>query len=157
MKLENIFNASIRKESFYIPREMVITGSVNTEMPGQVAGVINGNLFAKNKVVILKEAVVNGDITAEELLVYGRINGDVVCSGKMIIQNGAVIKGNIVTAEIHIEKDTVIEGVITKSQKQTEEPDDEPGTGYERNDLSGERFEKIVTAKKEDSKRQAWF
>jgi cytoskeletal protein CcmA (bactofilin family) len=161
MKLDNIFSAAVRKESFYIPKEMVITGSINTEMSGQIGGVINGNVFAENKVIILKEGVINGDISAGELLVYGRINGDVLCANKMIVQNGAVIKGNIVTAEIHIEKETVIEGIITKSvinppkyiRQTTAEPERkeqliaEDATDIDRPDLP----------QKEELRRQAWF
>jgi cytoskeletal protein CcmA (bactofilin family) len=33
----------------------------------------------------------------------------------MTVHSGAVIKGNIITVEIHIEKDAVIEGLISKS------------------------------------------
>lgn len=157
MKLDNIFHAAVRKESFFIPKEMVITGSVDTEMPGQVAGVINGNVFVKNKVIILKEGVINGDISAEELLVYGRINGDVLCSGKMLIQNGAVIKGNIITSEIHIEKDTIIEGVINKSFLEPVQFIERAESKSRKNEISDNPADRIVSSQKENVKRQAWF
>ena len=130
-------------------------------MSGQIAGVINGNVFAENKVIILKEAVINGDVSAGELLVYGKINGDVLCANKMIVQNGAVIKGNIVTAEIHIEKETIIEGIITKSVieppryiKQTTNTESE-----RKKQLVAERIatEQNPIPQTEESKRQSWF
>jgi len=159
MKLENLFPVAVRKESlFIIPKGMMITGSVNTKIPGQIAGTINGNVFAKNKVVVFKEGVINGDISAEELLIYGRINGDVQCSGKILVQNGAVIKGSIITAEIHIEKDTIIEGTITKIV------DDQLSASIIPPDLPQKEEtiveiipEQKIPVKQEEIKRHAWF
>jgi cytoskeletal protein CcmA (bactofilin family) len=115
MKLDNILNAAIRRDSFLIPKEMVINGSFKADTPGQIAGIVNGDVLCKGRILILRDGVVNGDIAAEELLVYGRINGHVKSCNKITVQSGAVIKGNINTAEIHIEKDALIEGLITKS------------------------------------------
>lgn len=161
MKLDNIINAALGKESFYIPKGMVITGSVNTRINGQIAGMINGNLFATSKIVVQKGAVINGDVSAEDLQVYGNINGDVQCAGKTIVYNGAVIKGSIYTAEIHIEKDAVIEGMISKAAK--EEP--VPAIGRTTNSTSAQKEvaeenkkqDSPLSPAKEETKRQAWF
>lgn len=136
MKLDNILNAAIRKDSFLIPKEMVIHGSFTSETPGQIAGTIHGDVQSKGRILILKEGIINGDVHAEELLVYGKINGDVKKCNKINVQSGAVIKGNVTTGEIHIEKDAIIEGLITKSGVQltvnkkqpTIEKKTEPGT-----------------------------
>ena len=113
MKFENILHTANRRESFCIPREMVITGSVRADTSGHITGTINGDVWTKHKITIYKEGVVNGDITAEELVVYGKITGDVRKCKKMVVHAGAIIKGNIVTAEIHTEKDSRIDGIIT--------------------------------------------
>lgn len=114
MKLEHILTAAIRKENFCIPKEMVITGSFRAETSGQIAGTVNGDVQVKGRVVILKDGIVNGDIAAEELIVYGRLTGDVTNCIKMTVHSGAVIRGNIAATEIHTEKDAVIEGLISK-------------------------------------------
>lgn len=159
MKLENLFPVAVRKESlFIIPKGMIITGSVNTRIPGQIAGTINGNVFAKNKIVVFKEGIINGDISAEELLVYGKITGDVQCSGKMIVQNGAVIKGNIITAEIHMEKDAWVEGSITKLSTESSEPPASIKTETKKEESISEiEAETFVPLQKDDNKRHAWF
>lgn len=135
MKLDNILNAAMRKDSFLIPKEMVIDGSFRSETPGQIAGTINGDVQSKGRVLIHKEGIINGDVYAEELLVYGKINGDVKRCNKINVQSGAVIKGHVNTGEIHIEKDAVIEGLISKSgvqltinKKPPAEKKDEPLT-----------------------------
>lgn len=94
---------------------MVITGTFSAGKSGNIAGTVNGDVFVKGKLTILKEAVIRGDITAVEVVVYGSIDGDVKCSGKMTVQSGARIKGNISTNEIHIEKNASVEGLITKT------------------------------------------
>ncbi len=119
MKFDNILPGANRKESFFIPKEMTIAGSFKADTSGQIAGTINGELIVESKLVILKEAVVNGDISADELIVFGKINGDVRKCNKMTVRSGAIIMGNVNTIEIHIEKDTIIEGLITKSGTNT--------------------------------------
>lgn len=119
MNFDNILPASIRKETFTIPKEMTVMGSFKTDASGQVAGIVNGDILVKGKVIILKDGIINGDISAEELIVFGKINGNVKKCIKMTARSGAIIKGNISTIEIHIEKDAVIEGLITKSGTNT--------------------------------------
>lgn len=117
MKFENRLSTSGRKESFYLSKEMVITGAIKAEAPGQIAGIINGEVVVNNKLVVLREGIILGDVAAEELMVYGRIDGDVKCTN-LIIQSGALIKGDITTLTIHIEKDAIIEGNVIKAGTQ---------------------------------------
>ncbi len=114
MKLENILNAAIRKENFCIPREMVINGSFQSDISGHIAGTVNGDVWVKGRIVILKDGFINGDISADEITVYGRITGEIKNCSKMVIHSGAVIKGNITTSEIHTDKDAIVEGLIIK-------------------------------------------
>jgi cytoskeletal protein CcmA (bactofilin family) len=153
MKFENILNTTIRKESFFISKEMMITGIVKAEAPGQIAGIIKGDVAVNNKLVILKEGIILGNVSADELLVYGRIDGDIKGCNKLMIQSGAVIKGNISTIEIHIEKDAIIEGIITKagSQQTLHKKREFP----KKKELPVETSE--PTGKKETGERQAWF
>lgn len=155
IKLDNILNAAIGKESFCIPRQTVITGSLKTDAPGQIAGIINGDVMANNRIVILKDGIVNGDVSAEELIVFGKINGNVNRCNKMTVQSAAVIKGNITTIEIHIEKDAIIEGVVSKSgvhmmiTKKKEV--------LRKNESTAEHPEPEIEEKREIRERQTWF
>jgi cytoskeletal protein CcmA (bactofilin family) len=155
MNLENILNAAIGRESFCIPKQAVITGSLKTDTPGQIAGIINGDVLANSKIAILKDGIVNGDVSAEELIVFGKINGNVNRCNKMIVQSGAIIKGNITTIEIHIEKDAVIEGVVSKAGvhmviHKKKEP-------LRKNESATEHSEMGSEEKSETIERQTWF
>jgi cytoskeletal protein CcmA (bactofilin family) len=156
MKFETILNTTVRKESFFISKEMVITGTLKGEAPGQIAGIIKGDVMVNNKLVILKEGIVLGDVSAEELLVYGKIDGNVKRCNKLMVQPGALIKGNINTKEIHIEKDAIIEGIITKSESQlaTHKKKELP----QKKELPVENIElPPITGKKDTGDRQSWF
>jgi cytoskeletal protein CcmA (bactofilin family) len=122
MKFDVILNSAIRKDSFVIPKEVVIGGSIKADTPGQISGIVNGDIICKARIVIHKDGIVNGNIIADELLVYGHINGDIKSCNKVTVQSGAVVKGNINTAEIHIEKEALIEGLIMKSGVQINKP-----------------------------------
>jgi cytoskeletal protein CcmA (bactofilin family) len=154
MKFENIASTTGRKESFFLSKEMVITGAVKAEAPGQIAGIINGEVVVNNKLVILKEGIILGDVAADELLVYGRIDGDVKCTN-LIIQSGALIKGNITTITIHIEKDAIIEGNIVKAgnqmvlHKKKELP--------KKKEPPAKKVEPSPNSKKGTDERHAWF
>jgi cytoskeletal protein CcmA (bactofilin family) len=154
MKLDSLLSSSHRKDSFLIPKEMMITGTIQTDSPGQIAGIINGDVLTKSRVIILREGIINGDVTADELLVYGKINGHVKSCNKINVQSGAVIKGNINTAEIHMEKNATVGGIITKSGVQTLMKEKKPA---KKKELSAENIEPVPAAKDQNTERQAWF
>jgi cytoskeletal protein CcmA (bactofilin family) len=155
MKLENILNAAIGKENFCIPKEMVINGSFLAETSGQIAGTVNGDVLVKGKIVILKDGTVNGDIAADELVVYGKLTGDVRSCSKMVIHSGSVISGNITATEIHTDKDAVIEGLIVKPGM-TVSPDYKPKSSVKTSSAFRENY-KTSADNFKSSKQEAWF
>lgn len=126
--LENILNTVSTKKSFYIPAGMTVTGTFTADVPGQIAGAVNGDLLINGRLVILKNGVIHGNVKAEELEILGSVTGDIQCGGKMILQNDCFVKGNISTIEIHIEKDAVLDGIITKPDFNKNGVEFEPGT-----------------------------
>ena len=114
MKFENLLTGTIRKESFCIPKETIIEGLVRSESSGQISGTVHGDVLVKNRVLILKDGIVNGNISADEIIIYGQLTGDVKNCNKLTVHSGAVIRGNIAAIEIHTEKDAIIEGHIVK-------------------------------------------
>lgn len=155
MNLDNILSAAIRKESFCIPKQMVITGSLKADAPGQIAGIVNGDVMVNSRIVILKDGVVNGDVSAEELIVFGKINGNVNRCNKMTVQSGAVIKGNITTVEIHIEKDAIIEGLVSKSGVHM--VTNKKKELLRKTESITEHTETEIEEKSEIRERQTWF
>jgi cytoskeletal protein CcmA (bactofilin family) len=155
MKLENILIAATGKDSFCIPKEMVIRGSFSAESSGQVAGTVNGDVLVKGKIVILKDGIVNGDISADEIVIYGRLAGDVRSCSKMVIHSGAFIFGNITATEIHTDKNAVIEGLIIKPGMSLSFED--KTKSHPKNSSPANEEYKTLSDKHESSKQEAWF
>ncbi len=112
--LKNILNTVASKKSFFIPAGMTVTGNFTVDVPGQIAGTVNGDVIVNGRLLILKNAFINGNVKAHQLEIFGKVTGDIACSGKMVLQNESYIRGNISTVEIHLEKDAVVDGMITK-------------------------------------------
>lgn len=116
-KLINIFNTALGREQFYLSKNIVFTGSLQSDADGIIAGTINGDVNINGRLFIKKEAVVNGDVSASHIIVSGKIMGDIICQGKLVVKSTANIKGSVHTLEIQIEKDAVIDGIITKTSE----------------------------------------
>jgi cytoskeletal protein CcmA (bactofilin family) len=149
MMFENILNAA-RRESFCIPKEMVVYGSLMAETSGQISGTVKGDVWVKNRLIIHKEGIVSGDISAEELVVHGRIDGCIKKCSKTIVHSGAVIKGNITTSEIHIEKDAFIEGLISKSEII-------PDSFQKKTEFQKKKTDAAIPVNNETADQRTWF
>jgi len=156
MKLENLLQAAVGKEFFFIPKGMVIEGTVGSLVSGHISGTVNGNVTVKSKLTLLKESIINGNITAGELHVYGVINGDVVHCEKMVVYAGAKINGHVTAIEIHTEKNATIDGEIIKSRNPV--LPDKDKTVPTKNKLSQEKFPVTIhQGHPGTNERQAWF
>lgn len=103
-------------DSFLLPKGILIQGDIESKIPGRIDGNVAGNINVESKLVIGEEAVINGDITAVHLIVYGRVEGNIECKTKAVICNNAVIKGGIIATTLEIEEGAVIEGSMTKNR-----------------------------------------
>jgi cytoskeletal protein CcmA (bactofilin family) len=103
---------------FYISPGMVIDGNITSEVTGVIAGIVNGDVQVKSKLVVEKTGEVNGHIKSKSLLLKGTIKGNIYCEGKVCAEKNAVVTGNIFAAESIIDKDSIIKGVITQLNTQ---------------------------------------
>lgn len=103
-------------DSFLLPKGILIQGDIESKIPGRIDGNVSGNINVESKLVIGEEAIINGDITAVHLIVYGRVEGNIECKTKAVICNNAVIKGGIIATTLEIEEGAVIEGSMTKNR-----------------------------------------
>ena len=82
-----------------------------------VYGIINGNLEIEN-IIVGPTGELNGDITADTLLIAGRVTGKIKCNNLLQLASSAFVEGDIQTANLIVDKGaTVIAkiNVINKS------------------------------------------
>jgi cytoskeletal protein CcmA (bactofilin family) len=80
---------SASKSSTFISPDMEVTGNFKSEGSIQVEGILHGNISV-NSVVIGQGGVVNGIITANNVIINGKLKGSISCSSLEIMRNGSV-------------------------------------------------------------------
>ena len=77
------------KNITYVAKEIEASGDFNGKGAVQVEGTINGDITV-NSVVIGINGVVNGTITATNVIVNGKLKGSIFCDTLEIMSNGSV-------------------------------------------------------------------
>ena len=87
-----------------------IDGNLTTEGEVQVDGRINGNIRCAH-LTVGREAVILGDITAEEIVVRGKVTG-IIRGNRVILQEGAQVESEIFQSKLTIEEGANFKGMI---------------------------------------------
>jgi cytoskeletal protein CcmA (bactofilin family) len=103
-------------ESFSVPFGVVVGGDLTSEIPGRVDGRVNGNIVTKGKLIIGEKAVIDGNISAEQLIIFGMVHGNVEVAGKVVLHDHACVKGSVTASVLEIDETAVVKGLITKSK-----------------------------------------
>src|SRR4051812_22368878 len=114
--------------SFIIPEGMSVTGTFHSQVPGQIAGTVNGDLHVNGSLVILQSASVTGNIKATELELWGRVTGFIQCSDKIILHKASFVKGNINTPDIQVDEGAIVDGIVYRSAQNNLPGGAAPGT-----------------------------
>jgi len=115
-KFNQLIGGHKPQDSFLLPKGISIQGDIESKISGRIDGIVSGNIQIDAKLIIGEDAVISGDITALNLIVYGRVEGNIECKNKAVICNNAVIKGGIIATTLEIEEGAVIEGSMTKNK-----------------------------------------
>lgn len=79
-----------------------ISGHIKTDKDICLDGVIEGDVHSAGRVIINKEAIIDGNVDCEELYVNGKITGNVCVARKTVMGVSADIRGGLITACLEI-------------------------------------------------------
>jgi cytoskeletal protein CcmA (bactofilin family) len=96
-----------------------ITGNLEGEAELQIDGHIRGDIRC-TKLVISKGATVDGNVTADEVIIRGRVIG-VVRGNRVVLQEGAYVENEIIYKRLCIEEEAHFEGVVRMRENPLEE------------------------------------
>ncbi|MBS1927303.1 MAG: polymer-forming cytoskeletal protein [Chitinophagaceae bacterium] len=82
---------------------VIISGNIESEGDIRIDGVLKGNLSSRAKILLGPEAVVEGDIMAQQADILGRVLGKVSVNDILYLHGKAVIEGNIHTSKLQID------------------------------------------------------
>jgi len=89
---------------------VIISGNIESAGDVRIDGVLKGNLSSKAKILLGPEAVVEGDIKANEADILGRVLGKVMVNDLLYLHGKAVIEGNIHTSKLQIDSTASFNG-----------------------------------------------
>ncbi len=87
----------------------LIEGNVTTPSSTRLDGTVKGNIGSKGSLVIGEKGIVSGEVSAAEVIVYGRVEGNVE-SGKLIIKSGGIVNGDVFSKSLIIEDGGIYNG-----------------------------------------------
>ena len=81
----------------------IITGDIKSEGDIRIDGTLSGNLFAKAKVFIGPEGVVEGDIHGLQADILGRVKGKIKIQELLQLMGKCDVQGDIFAGKLQIE------------------------------------------------------
>jgi cytoskeletal protein CcmA (bactofilin family) len=91
---------------------VTVRGDIESNGTVKVEGAVEGQVEARNQVLVAKGGVVQGDIEAREAVVGGAVHGAIRATERVEIQSGAVVNGDIMTRRISVAEGGSLNGQI---------------------------------------------
>lgn len=100
----------------------VVNGDIKSEAAViRIDGEINGEVNTKGDLIIGKDGIVNGSVTAANLNLGGSIKGNAIVSNKIVIEATGKLVGDISTKLLAMDESAVIQGKVSMSDESLEE------------------------------------
>ena len=102
----------------------VFDGNLTVPETIRIDGIVNGNCNCKKNLVIGPEGRVEGNITAQNVVISGKVTGDIVVEGKLELYSTGKLTGNITARSLVIDEDAYFDGrcTMTAAKREQETP-----------------------------------
>ena len=87
-----------------------MSGKLNFEAAARIDGQIDGEINAKDSIVIGESAVVTAKINAASIILAGTVSGEISASQRIEIRPSAKVQGTLTTPKLVIHEGAVFEG-----------------------------------------------
>jgi cytoskeletal protein CcmA (bactofilin family) len=87
-----------------------ISGKLEFEEAARIEGQIDGEIIARDSLVIGESAVVTAKIKASSIVVAGTVSGEVTASQRIEIRASAKVSGNLTTPKLVVHEGATFEG-----------------------------------------------
>lgn len=115
------------KKNLNIPKEIetiigegtVFQGNIKSKGSIRIDGRLEGNIIEASQVIIGSKGYVQGDITAQSVIIGGKVNGNVTALENIELQPGSQLLGDIHTSTLSIGEGAVFEGHCMMTSEKT--------------------------------------
>lgn len=105
-KIENNISPAVN----IISEGTKIKGNLNAVADLRIGGAIVGDTLSKERIIITKTGLIEGNALCENADIAGKVEGDIRVKNKLILRQSAVIDGNIFTKTLLVEEGAQING-----------------------------------------------
>lgn len=102
--------------------EVYFQGTVTARGSLRVDGRMQGAILEAHTVIVGEKGRVEGDITAENVVVGGQVTGNICCGGFTELLTGCTVKGDVRTAKLVVEEDARFDGRCSMNEAAAAEP-----------------------------------
>jgi len=96
-----------------------LEGRLDVRHSVRIDGLIKGELVSTELVTIGLGGGIEGDITAQDVIVGGKVRGRIVCQGKVTLEETAVLSGDLKTMRLVVEEGAVFNGLSEMGEDKT--------------------------------------
>jgi len=89
-----------------------ISGNIGLDQDGVIRATVKGDIRSANKLVIARESVVSGVVSARDVRLEGRINGGIEGSGQVWLVSGSVLRTRCAAKALRIEPGSDFNGEL---------------------------------------------
>lgn len=89
-----------------------LTGDIESTGVLKVDGEINGSITGARQVLLGRNGIVHGNVTADEVVVGGAVEGSVAATERLELQATAAVQGDIATRSIVVLEGARINGLV---------------------------------------------
>lgn len=91
----------------------VFDGNLSAPDSMRIDGTINGNCRCEKELIIGASGAVEGNISAQNLIISGKVHGDIFANGKLELLSTGKILGNIAAKSLVIDENASFDGRCT--------------------------------------------
>ncbi|PPK99218.1 bactofilin family protein [Parapedobacter indicus] len=99
-----------------ISGDCTITGKIKSAHAIRIEGTLLGDIEEAGNVIISQSGLINGDIEAKSLIVFGHVHGNITALDSIEIKNSATVIGRLNATKLSVERGAVYDGNIAIGQ-----------------------------------------
>jgi len=97
--------------------ELKFEGTIKNTDSIIIKGNVKGKIESNKVLVVGPNATIDADIIGNKIHCYGKINGNINASEELVLHSPAFVNGDIITVSMSFEKNCILNGNITMSEK----------------------------------------
>jgi cytoskeletal protein CcmA (bactofilin family) len=107
---QNLHGLDTDDVSTLLSKDAEFNGTVKIQGSVRVDGTVTGDLVSSHAVTVGATGVIEGNITAEDIIVAGRVKGSLVARGRVLLESSAQFEGDLTATKLAVVEGAVFRG-----------------------------------------------